>query len=371
MLRPVSDQAEGKGKDAGAGTPRPVDSIRVSSGTMSVFGLSRARPETAPTTAYLMVGERCLMDCAFCSQARSAATSAEMLSRVSWPACDNQVVVQAAAAAKETGQIGRVCFQMVAGRETWERTRQAVLELRAASAVPICVSATASNLKQVEEILEWGSSRVTLALDAAAERIYSEVKGGGSWRARWYLLRAAAGRFPGRIGTHLIVGLGETEREMLETIQACLDMGATVALFAFTPVRGTRMQAAPPPDPAAYRRIQAAHFLMKNGLVRLADMQFDSDGRLVSFGKPVEEVKALLVGGDAFRTSGCKDCNRPYYNEHPGGFMYNHPRPLTADEATEAIELTLSGIRDTASSPAVSGSPVSPSSPRQATGEAR
>ncbi len=326
-------------------------SIHVSSGTMSVFGLSRARPETAPTTAYLMVGERCLMDCAFCSQARSASTSAEMLSRVSWPACDNQVVLKAAAAAKDAGQIGRVCFQMVAGRDTWERTKQAVSDLRASSEVPICVSATATTLTQVEEILDWGASRVTLALDAAAERIYAGVKSGGSWRTRWDLLRSAAERFPGRIGTHLIVGLGETEREMLETIQACLDMGVTVALFAFTPVRGTKMQAAAPPDQAAYRRIQAAHFLMKPGLARLADMEFDGDGRLVSFGKPIAEVKAYLDGGDAFRTSGCKDCNRPYYNERPGGFMYNYPRPLTAEEAAEATELSLNGIKEPASRP--------------------
>lgn len=322
-----------------------MSGIRVSSGTMSVFGLSRAHPETAPTTAYLMVGERCLMDCAFCSQARSASTSAEMLSRVSWPACDNQIVLRSAAAAKEAGEIGRVCFQMVAGRDTWERTKQAVSDLRATSAVPICVSATATTIRQVEEILEWGASRVTLALDAAVERIYSGVKSGGPWRARWDLLGAAAQRFPGRIGTHLIVGLGETEREMLETIQASRDLGVTVALFAFTPVRGTKMAAATPPDPAAYRRIQAAHYLMIPGLARFSEMEFDGDGRLVSFGKPVAEVRAYLAGGDAFRTSGCKDCNRPYYNERPGGFMYNYPRPLTAEEASEAIAMATGEAR--------------------------
>jgi len=43
--------------------------------------------------------------------------------------------------------------------------------------------------------------------------------------------------------------------------------------------------------------------------------------------------------GEAFQTSGCPGCNRPYYNERPGGFIYNYPRPLSAAETAAALGL--------------------------------
>jgi biotin synthase len=61
-------------------------------------------------------------------------------------------------------------------------------------------------------------------------------------------------------------------------------------------------------------------------------MTFDSTGRLVALGN------RGLLKGEAFETSGCADCNRPYYNEQPGGPLYNYPRPLTSEETERAIE---------------------------------
>jgi biotin synthase-related radical SAM superfamily protein len=61
-------------------------------------------------------------------------------------------------------------------------------------------------------------------------------------------------------------------------------------------------------------------------------MVYDGDGRLVG-------LEALLPGtGEPFQTSGCPDCNRPFYNEQPGGPLYNYPRPLTAGEVARAIQ---------------------------------
>jgi biotin synthase-related radical SAM superfamily protein len=33
-----------------------------------------------------------------------------------------------------------------------------------------------------------------------------------------------------------------------------------------------------------------------------------------------------------FQTSGCPDCNRPFYNEKPSGPFYNYPRKLEIKE---------------------------------------
>ncbi|QJW48785.1 hypothetical protein HA075_26170 [bacterium BFN5] len=61
------------------------------------------------------------------------------------------------------------------------------------------------------------------------------------------------------------------------------------------------------------------------------------DGNLTGINLPAEQIESLLADGAAFETSGCPDCNRPYYNERPGGVMYNYPRPLNQTEAEQAL----------------------------------
>lgn len=43
------------------------------------------------------------------------------------------------------------------------------------------------------------------------------------------------------------------------------------------------------------------------------------------------------INGKAFETSGCPDCNRPYYNESPRGVIFNYYRLLVAGEIRQAI----------------------------------
>jgi biotin synthase-related radical SAM superfamily protein len=171
-----------------------------------------------------------------------------------------------------------------------------------------------------------------MALDAATPGLYGRTKS-GSWDTAWRLLEEAALAFPGRIGTHLIVGLGETESEMIALMQCLLDLRISVALFAFTPVPGTALAHRPPPAKLHYRRVQMARWLMFRGLARPSDFGYDTSGRLRDVGPARAHLADWLADGEAFRTSGCPGCNRPYYNERPGGVLYNYPRPLTQKEA--------------------------------------
>jgi biotin synthase-related radical SAM superfamily protein len=136
-------------------------------------------------------------------------------------------------------------------------------------------------------------------------------------------------------GTHLIVGLGETEREMVQTIQWCVDSGVYPGLFAFTPIPGTLLEKCPQPSLSHYRRIQIAHFLITRGKTRFERMIFDGDGRLVDFSVSEEELRQVIRTGKPFVTSGCPGCNRPYYNEKPGGPLYNYPRQPLPEEIAE------------------------------------
>ena len=67
--------------------------VNVSLGTAAVLGLARTAMAAAPTTAYLMLGGRCLMNCAFCTQARESRAGALNLSRVTWPEVELQEVL--------------------------------------------------------------------------------------------------------------------------------------------------------------------------------------------------------------------------------------------------------------------------------------
>ncbi len=166
------------------------------------------------------------------------------------------------------------------------------------------------------------------------------------WARRLDLLRRAARLFPGRIGTHLIAGLGETEQEMALALQDLLDRGVMVGLFAFTPVAGTLWEDRPPPSLASYRRIQAARYVMARGACRADGFSFSTTGQILSYGLHRERLRELLAGGRAFQTAGCPGCNRPYYNERPGKVMYNYPRPVHPAEVEAALSAVVAELAD-------------------------
>lgn len=307
--------------------------INVSIGTAVVLGLARAPMAVAPTTAYLMLGGRCKMGCTFCAQARDSRASALSLSRVTWPEYPLDDVVERLAQAAAEGSFRRACLQVTATATAFAQALAVVRAVKAASAIPFDVAFLPHGIDQVGQIVEAGADHVGLGLDAACERVFNQVKG-GNWARSVALIEQAARAFPGRVALHLIVGLGETEKEMAERIQWAHDLGVTTGLFAFTPLRGTRLADRPPPALAVYRRMQAARWLITHSLARAEGMAFDAQGRLLDLGGP------LPAAGEPFQTSGCPDCNRPFYNEQPGGTMYNYPRPLTAEEAAQAVQET-------------------------------
>jgi lipoyl synthase len=317
---------------------------RVSSGSAAVLGLCTLAMDAAPTTAYLMLGDRCQRACAFCAQARDSQASADALSRVVWPPFPASQVAEAVARAYDDGRIARACFQVTVHAGYLERALDAVAALHGLGAVPICVSIAARTIADVSALLDVGAQRVTLALDAATPTLYHVVKG-GDWERVWSLLTHAADLFPGRIGTHLIAGLGESEREMAERIQALYDLGVTIGLFALTPVRGSAWEGRSAPELESYRRVQAAHWLIVQGVARAEQMGYGMDGRIVDLGVDEDALRILLSDGTAFRTAGCPGCNRPYYNERPGGPLYNYPCALTPGEAQAELDALLAALR--------------------------
>lgn len=305
--------------------------INVSIGTAALLGLADVWMEVAPTTAYLMLGGRCLMNCTFCAQARESRASALNLSRVTWPEYPLDMVVERLGEAAERGDIRRACLQVTVTRTSFERSLELLRAVKAVSQVPFDVAILPQDLAQVRQLVEAGADHIGFGLDAACERVFRQVKG-GNWARSLALIEETARTFPNHAALHLIVGLGETEKEMVDRIQWAHDLGAAVGLFAFTPVRGTHLADRPPPSLASYRRVQAARWLIVHGLTQAREMAFDDTGQILRLDA------SLPTGGEPFETSGCPDCNRPFYNEQPGGPLYNYPRALTAEEAAQAVQ---------------------------------
>jgi len=315
--------------------PGSLQRIHVSIGTAGVLNLASVPMETPPTTAYLMLGGRCAMSCAFCAQAHESQASALLLSRVTWPEYSLGEVLAGLVPAAQRGDIRRVCIQVTVSKESYHQTLDAVRGIRQSlPELPIDVAMLPHDMAQVDELLQAGVDHIGIGLDAASRSVYERVKGGG-WERAVSLVEETATRHPGRVAVHLIVGLGETERDAVEMIQHWHDRDVTVGLFAFTPVRGTPLGGLPPPDLDAYRRIQVARYLICKRHIVMDGFGFSENGELVDFG--VSDLERLVADGEAFRTSGCPDCNRPFYNERPGGVMYNYPRSLTTSEYHQAV----------------------------------
>lgn len=264
-----------------------------------------------------------------------------MLSRVTWPPFPTKKVVSRIERIAEIGAIKRVCIQSVNYPTVFGDLLSLVQEIKSRAKLPISISCQPLNRQRMETLVEAGVERISIALDAATEQIFNKIKGrfvGGPYiweRQRESLMEAVEVFGEGSISTHLIVGLGETEKEIVQMIQWCVDSGVYPGLFAFTPIPGTSLESNPQPALGHYRRVQVAHYLVTSGKTRCEDMSFSNTGRLTSFGVSKKQLRAAVRTGKPFVTTGCPGCNRPYYNERPGGPLYNYPEQPLPKEITE------------------------------------
>lgn len=319
------------------------EKVRVSVGSAVVLGLTKGRLDAKPTTVYLLTYRRgkCSANCSFCPQAKTSKGRADMLSRVIWPPFPTAKVLSAIKPAYEAEAIQRVCIQALNYPEVLKDLTNLIEALRLRVNVPLSVCCQPLNRDKMKRLRDIGVNRICVPMDAATKPLFDKVKGalvGGPyvWEEQRRVLEEAVAVFGGdSVSTHLIAGLGETARDLVEMIQWCVDSSVYPGLFAFTPIKGTSLESYPQPPLKYYRKIQTAHFLITRRKTRFENMKFDAQGRLVDFGVSKAELKSTIRSGFPFVTSGCPGCNRPYYNERPGGPLYNYPVLPSPEEIAE------------------------------------
>ena len=295
--------------------------IRLSYGTAVKMGLKKGKMKTEPTTAYIMLGDRCKSNCSFCTQARSR-DSSNFLSRILWIDYPPSVL-------KNLHGFSRICFQTL----DYDEVVDDLIEVhRVLPKIPVSVSIVPISREDMLRLKKIEIDTISIALDAANEKIFDEVKGNNvrnrfTWDSHWDSLRKAKEIFE-NVNTHLIVGLGESDEDLISVMLRLYKMGITTALFAYTPVVYGKF-----PDVGRYRAIQVARYLIYQGYEDFYEVE---DGKIVEL--KLKKYEREILRGLPFLTSGCPGCNRPYYNERPSGKIYNYPRILTGEEIKKAVE---------------------------------
>jgi biotin synthase len=321
-----------------------VEKIRLSIGTAIQMGLESGEMDECFSTAFLMTytDGKCSANCAFCPQARESDSSSDRLSRISWPIYMWDDII---GRFSESASFKRICIQVLNAPSIIDDVEKIINQLRDETQIPISISMHPLTIDEMRRLHAAGANSIGIALDACTEALFNKIKGNerGSpyrWHSHIEALSNAIKVFGERnVATHLIVGLGESEAEIVEFLKEMKRRKVRVGLFAFTNIRGTAMEDWSQPEISFYRRVQVVHYLINNGFLATDQVSVDLGGRRI-IKKSSSRLKEILSSGDAFLTSGCKDCNRPYYNERPSGPLYNYPRPLTQEEVLEAIEAT-------------------------------
>ncbi|CAD7768912.1 Radical SAM superfamily protein [Candidatus Methanoperedenaceae archaeon GB50] len=311
--------------------------VRVSIGTLGVLGLELVLMDTAPRTAYLQIysEDRCRANCRFCSQARDSVGDLTRIARGIYLPFDRAVVVDRIREAYMQGIIRRVCIQTIMTPSMWKDATTLVTEIRRASHIPISFSTHPLGRRRYRSLKRRGVERLIIPLDTCTEELFDKIKGKGAgsphrWRRHLSGLADAIQVFGrGKVGTHLIIGLGESDMDAIRQIDRLWRDGIVTALFAYTSINGSRIRGRYS-DPSHYRRVQLAHYLISRGIGRYDEMRFE-DGRVIEYGIDREVLDRMVRDGGAFQTTGCPACNRPYATETPRSMRNFHRRPTTSE----------------------------------------
>ncbi|HCN19196.1 MAG TPA: hypothetical protein DIS73_02740 [Planctomycetia bacterium] len=194
-----------------------------------------------------------------------------------------------------------------------------------------------------------------VGLDAASERVFeltrgSRVRGPLSWEDYINTLQSGVEVFGHkRVSCHIMVGIGETDKELAECFSHVHAMGTLIHLFSFYPEPHSGMSRRKRPTLKRFRRAQLLAYLVEQNLVRPHELQFDSRGKLVRIKDYLREIISEVVeSGRPFVTGGCSGrdgdigCNRPFGSYRPGESFRDFPfQPEPGDITRIKRELRL------------------------------
>lgn len=306
--------------------------------------------------------EGCYANCTYCGLARERPGVPEENSfiRVDWPLYQTDLIAEKIAEKEERHGVGRVCIAQVQDHRAYDDLIDMTQRIhRAAPAVPISalVSATTLTDERLAHIKEVGADIIGVGLDAASEEVFYNTRGRGAkgphdWNHHWHIIRSARRLFgPMNVNCHVIVGLGEADRELVELFYQLKAEQIAAYLFSFNPEPGTAMQDVPRAPLYRWRRIQLVKFLIEEHDLPPEAIRYDGAGAIIELEAPEIMLEVAIDSGLPFMTNGCPDrdgnmtCNRPFGSYRPGEEFRDYPfRPDAGDIVTIRKQMRLEEI---------------------------
>ena len=307
----------------------------------------------------LSYDEGCLSDCGYCGLARTRPGQYEDKSfiRVEWPLVETDELVRRMA--RHEDKLTRLCISMVTHGRAYGDTLDITRRIRQGVATPLSllVAPPTLNESRLRNLKAAGADMIGIGLDAVTEELFRSIRtdvpqGGLRWEKYWEIVNHARDIYgPWHVNCHTLVGLGETDRDLMDTYARLLDRQIHSYLFCFNPEPDSRMGSHPKSDLTRWRRIQLAKFLLEERGLDRADFGFDDDGVLASISAPRGLVEETIADGYAFMTNGCPGvggepgCTRPMGSWRPSESPRDFPwLPTDSDLREIRAELRLDEI---------------------------
>jgi lipoyl synthase len=326
------------------------DYVKMSTATAISLGLAQGRMYRGAVNrcVNLLVHypEGCSANCAYCGLARKRPGSYEQKSfiHVDWPVFSMEEIV--ASVNRAPSYVKRTCISMITNGKCTKATLEMTRRLKRETSLPISilVSPTILEREDLEAMKKAGAEKVGIAVDLATPALFDRYRGSGvsgphRWEKYWETLEDSLAIFgKPNVGAHLMVGMGETEQEMVSLMQKLRDMGVANHLFSFFAEKGSALAGRAQPHWPVYLRIQLARYLIEEDLSACDRMDFDENGCLVNFGIDVDTLFETIELGTPFMTTGCHGpdgqvaCNRPFGNCLPDDKQWNYPYLPNEDE---------------------------------------
>ncbi len=238
----------------------------------------------------LTYDEGCRANCAYCGLARERPGDNRERSfiRVEWPLLSTEEVLDRLARDRE--EVHRVCLSMVLHPRAYGDTLDVTRRLRERVDIPISVLISPSGFdrERMEKLREAGAD---------------------------------------------MVGIGETDRELVGLFHRLREIQVSAYLFSFYPEAGSVMARRRRPSLARFRRLQLVKYLMERGEVEAENIGFDRRDGIGHLGAAPGVAERAIASGLPFLTGGCPDregqsvCTRPFGSYRPGQPFRDFPFP--------------------------------------------
>jgi lipoyl synthase len=301
----------------------------------------------------LNYADGCLSDCGYCGLARNRPGTYEDKSfiRVEWPLVPMDELVDRMA---EYGdKLTRLCISQVthgrSHKDTVDITKKIVAKVKAP--LSILAAPPILNRERLQEYKDLGVDMIGIGLDAVTADTFHQHRtdvpqGGLKWDNYWDIIYQAREIFgPDKINIHTVVGLGETDKDMVDIFYHLRENQILPYLFSFNPEPDSRMAHWPKAEMSRWRRIQLVKHLIENFDLKRENILFNEDGsfdKLIINDEKINEAITTLDKGRPFMTDGCPNdcgevgCTRPYGSYRPTESFRDYPF-LPEDEDISVI----------------------------------